>query len=110
MAHRACAYDIPGEIVDGMDVWAVNHNLQGSGSSCPAGKGPSLIECKTYRWYGHARSDPGIYRTKEEVARWKTEKDPITLLNFLADEEDRLADEQELENIEQQARLQSSNR
>ena len=103
VAHRACAYDIPGEIVDGMDVWAVNEVTSRAVDRARQGKGPSLIECKTYRWYGHARSDPGIYRTKEEVARWKTEKDPITLLS-LSLMKDRLADEQELENIEQQAR------
>jgi hypothetical protein len=43
------------------------------------GEGPTLIECKTYRWYGHSHSDPRAYRTREEEAEWK-KRDPITVM------------------------------
>ena len=43
-----------------------------------SGRGPTLLECKTYRYGGHSRSDPGNYRSKEEVAYWK-ERDPLTI-------------------------------
>jgi len=80
-AGRACAYGIPGQVVDGMDVLAVREAVGRAVESARRGEGPSLIECQTYRWYGHSRSDPRDYRTKEEEAEWKA-RDPIT--NFAA--------------------------
>ena len=76
IADRACAYDMSGEVVDGMDVLAVREAVQLAVDKARQGAGPSLIECKTYRWYGHSRSDPRNYRTKEEEAEWKS-RDPI---------------------------------
>ncbi|MDH7474776.1 MAG: dehydrogenase E1 component subunit alpha/beta [Anaerolineae bacterium] len=76
LADRACAYGIPGEVVDGMDVLAVRQAVSRAVERARRGEGPSLIECQTYRWYGHSRSDPRVYRTKEEEAAWK-ERDPI---------------------------------
>lgn len=76
IADRACAYGIPGEVVDGMDVLAVRQAVAKAVERARQGKGPSLIECKTYRWYGHSRSDPRVYRTREEEAAWR-ERDPI---------------------------------
>jgi pyruvate/2-oxoglutarate/acetoin dehydrogenase E1 component/TPP-dependent pyruvate/acetoin dehydrogenase alpha subunit len=76
IADRACAYDMPGEAVDGMDVLAVRAAVQEAVARARNGEGPSLIECRTYRWYGHSRSDPRAYRTKEEEAAWKA-RDPI---------------------------------
>jgi pyruvate dehydrogenase E1 component alpha subunit len=76
IAHRACAYGIPGEAVDGMDVLAVRQSVSKAVKRARRGEGPSLIECKTYRWYGHSISDPRKYRTKEEEAAWKA-RDPI---------------------------------
>jgi len=81
IADRACAYGIPGEVVDGMDVLAVREAVGRAVGRARSGDGPSLIECKTYRWYGHSRSDPRKYRTKEEEAAWKA-RDPIP--NFAA--------------------------
>jgi len=81
IADRACAYGIPGEVVDGMDVLAVRKAVSKAVKRARSGKGPSLVECKTYRWYGHSRSDPRRYRTKEEEADWKA-RDPIP--NFAA--------------------------
>ncbi|NLE44584.1 MAG: dehydrogenase [Chloroflexi bacterium] len=81
IADRACAYGIPGELVNGMDLLAVREAVQRAVERARKGEGPSLIECQTYRWYGHSRSDPRKYRTKEEEAEWKA-RDPIT--NFAA--------------------------
>jgi pyruvate/2-oxoglutarate/acetoin dehydrogenase E1 component/TPP-dependent pyruvate/acetoin dehydrogenase alpha subunit len=76
IADRACAYGIPGEVVDGMDILAVREAVSRAVERARRGEGPSLIECKTYRWYGHSRSDPRKYRTREEEAAWKA-RDPI---------------------------------
>jgi len=76
VAHRALAYDIPGEIVDGQDVLAVRAAVAQAVERARRGEGPTLIECKTYRWFGHSRSDPRVYRTREEESQWKM-RDPI---------------------------------
>jgi 2-oxoisovalerate dehydrogenase E1 component len=76
IADRACAYDMPGEVVNGMDVLAVREAVGRAVDRARQGGGPSLIEGQAYRWYGHSRSDPRKYRTKEEEAEWKA-RDPI---------------------------------
>jgi pyruvate/2-oxoglutarate/acetoin dehydrogenase E1 component/TPP-dependent pyruvate/acetoin dehydrogenase alpha subunit len=76
ISDRACAYDMPGETVNGMDLLAVRGAVNRAVERARRGEGPSLIECQTYRWYGHSRSDPRKYRTKEEEAEWKA-RDPI---------------------------------
>lgn len=76
VADRAAAYAMPGIIVDGntfSDVAEASHN---AAQRARAGEGPSLIECKTYRWRGHSKSDRNRYRTKEEINAWMA-KDPI---------------------------------
>ncbi len=79
IAQRACAYGIPGEVVDGMDVVAVRDAVAKAAERARRGEGPSLIEGKTYRYYGHSHSDPRKYRTKDEEREWK-EHDPVTTL------------------------------
>jgi len=76
IADRACAYGIPGKIADGNDVLDVYEVVGKAIKNARDGKGPTLVECKTYRQCGHSRSDPRTYRTKEEEQEWK-EKDPI---------------------------------
>ena len=76
VAQRASAYGIPGEVVDGMDVLAVREAVSKAVERARRGEGPTLIEAKTYRWFGHSISDQRIYRTKEEEAEWKS-KCPI---------------------------------
>ena len=79
IADRACAYGIPGEVVDGMDVLAVRGAVVMAVERARRGEGPTLIEAKTYRWYGHSHSDPRAYRTRQEEAEWKA-RDPITVM------------------------------
>lgn len=76
IADRASSYGIPGIIVDGMDVLEVYKVARNAIERAREGKGPTLIECKTYRYSGHSRSDPANYRSKEEVEYWKS-RDPI---------------------------------
>ncbi len=76
LAQRGCAYDIPNEVVDGMDVLAVREAVGRAVEYARSGKGPVLIEAQAYRWYGHSRSDPRAYRTREEEAEWKA-RDPV---------------------------------
>jgi pyruvate/2-oxoglutarate/acetoin dehydrogenase E1 component/TPP-dependent pyruvate/acetoin dehydrogenase alpha subunit len=79
IASRACAYGIPGEVVDGMDVLAVRGVVSRAVDRARRGEGPTLIEAKTYRYYGHSHSDPRAYRTREEEAEWKL-RDPIIVM------------------------------
>jgi len=76
IAARATAYDMPGVVVDGMDPIAVYEAVSAALARARRGEGPTLIECKTYRWLGHWTGDPQTYRTREEVEEWK-KKDPI---------------------------------
>ena len=79
VASRASAYGIPGVVVDGMDALAVHGAVKTAVDRARKGQGPTLVECKTYRYYGHSHSDPRAYRTKEEEAAWK-KRDPINAL------------------------------
>ena len=76
VAERASAYAMPGYKIDGNDVIEVYETAVRAVSDARAGKGPSIIEACTYRWYGHGASDNRSYRTREEEAQWK-EKCPI---------------------------------
>ena len=70
IAERACAYGMQHAVVDGMDVMAVRRTVGEAVERAREGGGPTLIEAKTYRYYGHSRSDPRAYRTKEEEGEW----------------------------------------
>ena len=78
--RRGEAYGIPGEQADGMDVLAVKKAAERAIAHARAGKGPFVLEMKTYRYRGHSMSDPAKYRTKEEVNRMRKEHDPIDAL------------------------------
>ncbi len=79
VSQRAAAYDIPGVTVDGNDVFAVYDAAMEAVERARAGEGPSLVECQTYRHFGHYNGDPAYYRPAEEVAQWM-KKDPIPRL------------------------------
>ena len=73
---RASAYNMPGVTVDGNDVFAVYEAVGEAVSKARKGQGPTLIECKTYRWRGHFEGDPTVYRPEGELETW-IKKDPI---------------------------------
>ena len=76
VADRGAAYGIPGIAVDGNDVMAVNEAAAEAVARARKGQGPTLLECKTYRWRGHFEGDPANYKPKEEQEAW-LKKDPI---------------------------------
>lgn len=101
--QRASAYGIPGHFIeDGNDVVAVYEKMQEAVEYVRNGNGPVLVESVTYRWFGHSTSDPGKYRTKEEVDSWK-KKDPILKFrSYLVD--NNLATAQELDELDVQSK------
>ncbi|WP_320171177.1 thiamine pyrophosphate-dependent dehydrogenase E1 component subunit alpha [Maridesulfovibrio sp.] len=76
IADRAAAYDMPGVVVDGNDVLAVYEAVSEAVKRARKGEGPSLVECKTYRWRGHFEGDACTYRCTQELEEWMA-KDPI---------------------------------
>lgn len=94
IADRGAAYGIPGVIVDGNNIIEVVESTTKAVERARSGKGPTLIEAKTYRWEGHSRSDARKYRTRDEEKEWKKQRDPISLFkerliaeNVLTEEE-----------------------
>jgi pyruvate dehydrogenase E1 component alpha subunit len=87
VADRALAYGIPAHVVDGNDVLAVYEVVKQAVERARNGEGPSLIEGKTYRWEGHYKGDPEVYRSQAEVAEQREKHDPIELFSkYLMDE------------------------
>ncbi|MFK7938039.1 MAG: pyruvate dehydrogenase (acetyl-transferring) E1 component subunit alpha [Roseovarius sp.] len=103
--HRGAAFGIPGEMVDGMDVLAVKEAGEKAVAHCRSGKGPYILEVKTYRYRGHSMSDPAKYRTREEVQKVREEKDAIEHVRDLllqgkhASEDDLKAIDKEIKGI-----------
>ncbi|CAL8981070.1 pyruvate dehydrogenase (acetyl-transferring) E1 component subunit alpha [Rhodoplanes serenus] len=93
LSKRGASFNIPGELVDGMDVRAVKAAGDRVLDYCRSGQGPYILEMKTYRYRGHSMSDPAKYRTREEVEKVRVESDPIEqsrariLANGWADED-----------------------
>jgi TPP-dependent pyruvate/acetoin dehydrogenase alpha subunit len=96
VADRAAAYGMPGVIVDGNDVLAVQAATREAVERARAGGGPTLIECKTYRLCGHSRSDACGYRTRDEEAEWR-ERDPLLVLGRRLNSSDLETAEREVE-------------
>jgi pyruvate dehydrogenase E1 component alpha subunit len=101
---RADGYGVPGVRVDGQDVMAVYEVASTAVERARRGEGPTLIEAMTYRWYGHFYGEEALigsyhYRTDEEVADWKANRDPVELTRRRILEEG-VADEAELERID----------
>ena len=109
VADRAASYGIPGAVVDGNDVVAVHVAVQQAVARARKQGGPSLLECKTYRWRGHSERDlkqGSYYRTNEEVEQWK-ERCPIKRLReqllstgVLSDATVRLIDEEMIQVVD----------
>lgn len=77
-SDRAKAYGFPGVTIDGNDLLLVYTTVKAAIDKARSGKGPTLIECLTYRWYGHSEIDPANYRSASEVEEWKR-RDPVLL-------------------------------
>jgi pyruvate dehydrogenase E1 component alpha subunit len=99
IAVRGQSYDMPGVVVDGNDVIAVFETVSEAVNRARRGEGPTLVESKTYRFFGHSKSDPRVYRSREEEQMWMA-KDPIPrFANLLKEKE--IATEEELKSIDE---------
>src|SRR6059058_2169605 len=99
VADRAHGYGFDGVAINGNDVLAVYQATLGALARARGGDGPTLVECKTYRWHGHSEHDKAFYRTDEELAMWKS-RDPLptftsylTHMSVLTPEKEREVDE-----------------
>ena len=101
VGKRACAYDIPGHIIEGSDAIEVYNTVRKAVKHARDGKGPSLIEAKTYRFYGHHPNDPAEYRTREEADFYKREKDPVLLFKDLLVKE-KVITKKDIEKMEEE--------
>ena len=99
LCKRGAAYGIPGKQVDGMDVLEVKAAGEKAIRHARSGKGPFILEMKTYRYRGHSMSDPAKYRSREEVRKVRDERDPIDHLKGKI-LEGGLADEAALKEID----------
>ena len=99
--RRGESFAIPGRQVDGMDVLAVKAAGEEAVAWARSGNGPIILEMKTYRYRGHSMSDPAKYRTKEEVQRVRSERDPIDRLRERIIE-DGHAEDQALKTIDRE--------
>jgi pyruvate dehydrogenase E1 component alpha subunit len=92
IARKAVAYGLPGEAVDGMDVFAVEAAARRAVEQVRGGNGPLLLEARTYRFRAHSMYDAELYRSKDEVEQWK-KRDPITTFAARLRDEKLLGDE-----------------
>jgi len=100
VADRAVAYNMPGVVVDGNDIFAVYEAANEAINRARNGQGPTLIECKTYRHRGHFEGDPTTYRDPEEVREWLN-KDPIhRLFEYMI--ENNISTEEEIQRINEE--------
>jgi len=101
---RGESFGIPGMQIDAMNILEVMQKGQEAVDYVRSGNGPILIEMQTYRYRGHSMSDPGNYRSKEEVSKMREERDPINLYkaHLL---ENKLCDEEQLKAIEKEVKV-----
>src|SRR6202521_834311 len=92
IVDRAEGYDIPGEIVDGMNFREVRDKIADIVASIRKEPHPAFVEARTYRYRGHSMSDPASYRTKEQLEKYRLD-DPITRLRAQLTREDKLTNE-----------------
>ena len=99
--ERGASYGIEGEEVDGMDVLAVRAAGAKAVAYCREGRGPYILEMRTYRYRGHSMSDPAKYRTRDEVQKMREERDPIEQVRRRLLEGD-MAEEEELKSVDKE--------
>ena len=105
---RGAAFGIPGQAVDGMDVLKVRDAGLVAAEHCRAGKGPFILEMNTYRYRGHSMSDPAKYRTREEVQKMRSERDPIDTLRKMLIDKFKITEEN-LKQIDRTVKTEISN-
>ena len=103
LSDRGKAYGIKSEIVDGMDVIAVRDSAIRAMEYCRSGKGPYILEMKTYRYRGHSMSDPAKYRTRDEVDKIRKNSDPIENIKELLAKNG--VNEDEIKNIDSEIKV-----
>ena len=103
LSDRGNAYGIKSEIVDGMDVIAVRDSAIRAMDYCRSGKGPYILEMKTYRYRGHSMSDPAKYRTRDEVEKIRKNSDPIENIKELLAKNG--LNEDEIKNIDSEIKV-----
>ncbi|MBC3795887.1 pyruvate dehydrogenase [Acetobacterium tundrae] len=102
ISDRSASYNIPGLTIDGTDFLEIYDVMTKSLRYARAGRGPVLVEAKTYRYNGHSSSDAQVYRNKEEVQKWQ-KKDPlIRFVNYL--HENRVFTDKQIQTIEDEAK------
>ena len=101
--RRGEPWGIPGEAVDGMNVLTVREAGMRAVAHAKAGKGPYILEMKTYRYRGHSMSDPAKYRSKEEVEKMRSQHDPIEQLAKMIGDA-KIADEARLKQIDREVK------
>ena len=99
---RGAGFDIPGEQVDGQDVFEVQRAAKQDLDHIRDGNGPYILEFMTYRYRGHSMSDPAKYRTKEEVSSWKEERDPIDKVKRFMLEEKGMDEDKDIKPIDKE--------
>jgi pyruvate dehydrogenase E1 component alpha subunit len=97
---KACAYDMTGERVDGMDVLAVRRITDQLVAQAREKHEPSLLECVTYRYRGHSMSDPDTYRGKDEVKEWQSRDGILSLGNYM--KKQKMLNDQEIQKIDEE--------
>lgn len=107
VADRAVSYGMPGKVVDGNDMLEIMNTVQEAVDQAREGKGPTLIEMKTYRWKGHSKSDAKKYRTREEESEWKLKdgikrfKEVLIASSILTEESAKQLQDRAYEEIEE---------
>ena len=101
---KACAYDMTGERVDGMDVLAVRRITDQLVAQAREKHEPSLLECVTYRYRGHSMSDPDNYRGKDEIKEWQTRDAILSLGDYM--KKQKMLDDQEIQKIDEEVTAQ----
>jgi pyruvate dehydrogenase E1 component alpha subunit len=101
---KACAYDMTGERVDGMDILAVRRITDQLVAQAREKHEPSLLECVTYRYRGHSMSDPDTYRGKDEIKEWQTRDAILSLGEYM--KKQKMINDQEIQKIDEEVTAQ----